>query len=532
MAVVVEQTVPFSSSALNLESPHRWNDIFPLIRPSVRQVQTAKGQHILVDQALAKSNYINVVAVGNLGNFSSKLLDDNHITAIVTEQTGAGVLTPQDVQHALRSVGAAEKQGIVVVRSGKTRKVKIHGSDIVEVEVAGELESDHVIHLLGHATNSCRTSIHQTTELLKLWSKGASTAHSKFHTQKANGGPAIRHASGDTVAYEKVKHAVERDLKHVMSGQTAQSAEATYTVHYSDINGLSRLENYILAKEIAEYLGMFEIPTLCFISVLISPDSQNAPYRLSHSTVLDHQEGDRGFAISICAVPSSYLNAQAKAKKHTRTSTSDANTLPKVMSPSQAKLQFSDREIRKRVEAGCYAVIKKEPTITEYDTIVGDGDCGYTLRDGAKQVLSFIEGKDLTRLPETVAALVHDLEVNMGGTSGALYCIFLTALAASLASEDSFPKALKGALDQLLQYTRARVGDRTMMDTLIPFVDVLSGSGDVHEALSQAKTGMEGTKKMEAKLGRSSYLDESATQGVPDPGAYGLWIILQGMAEV
>lgn len=255
MAVVVEQTVPFPSSSLDLQNAHRWNDLFPLIRPSVRQVQTAKGQHILVDQALAKSKYVNIVAVGNLGNFSSKLLDEKHVTAIVTEQTGAGVLTPQDLQHALHSVGAAKEQGVVVVRSGKKRRVDVHGSDIVEVEAEGELESDHVIHLLGHATESCRTSIHQVTELLKLWAKGASTAHSQFHTEKAGSAPAIKHASGETLGYEKVKHAVERDLKHAMKGQTAQSGQVTYSVHYSDINGLSRLENYILAKEIAEYLG-------------------------------------------------------------------------------------------------------------------------------------------------------------------------------------------------------------------------------------------------------------------------------------
>lgn len=176
-------------------------------------------------------------------------------------------------------------------------------------------------------------------------------------------------------------------------------------------------------------------------------------------------------------------------------------------------------------------MIKEEPTITEYDTIVGDGDCGYTLRDGAKQVLAFIEGKDLTRLPETVADLVHDLEVNMGGTSGALYCIFLTALAASLASESNVPKALQAALEQLCKYTRARLGDRTMMDALIPFIETLDQTGDAEQAIARASAGVDGTKKMEAKLGRSTYLDESATNGVPDPGAYGLLILLQGMAR-
>ena len=122
MAVVVEQTIPFSPSALDLQNPHRWNDLFPLIRPSVREVQTAKGQHILVNQALAKSKYVNIVAVGNPGNFSSKLLDEKHVTAIVTAKAGAGVLTPQDIHHVLQTVGAAEKQGVVGGKGMRQRR--------------------------------------------------------------------------------------------------------------------------------------------------------------------------------------------------------------------------------------------------------------------------------------------------------------------------------------------------------------------------------------------------------------------------
>jgi hypothetical protein len=69
-----------------------------------------------------------------------------------------------------------------------------------------------------------------------------------------------------------------------------------------------------------------------------------------------------------------------------------------------------------------------------------------------------------------------------------------------------------------------------MMDALIPFIDTLVDSGDTKDALAKAKEGVEGTKKMEATLGRSAYLDDSTTQGVPDPGAYGLYVLLQGMS--
>lgn len=181
------------------------------------------------------------------------------------------------------------------------------------------------------------------------------------------------------------------------------------------------------------------------------------------------------------------------------------------------------------IVAGCESVMKAEAAITEYDTIVGDGDCGYTLRDGAKQVLSFIRDADLSQLPSTLSDLVDDLEVHMGGTSGALYCIFLSSLAQNLATASTFPEALQGALEHLLKYTRARLGDRTVLDCLIPFAETLGATGDARKALLEAEKGVESTKKLEAKMGRSSYLDEAATRGVPDPGAYGLMRVLEGM---
>jgi DAK2 domain len=154
-----------------------------------------------------------------------------------------------------------------------------------------------------------------------------------------------------------------------------------------------------------------------------------------------------------------------------------------------------------------------------------------TLRDGAQKVLDFIKNKDLSSLPQVLTSLVDDLEVTMGGTSGALYCIYLSALAQALRTSDSIPDAASQALGQLLNYTRARLGDRTMLDTLMPFCETLKGSGgDAKAALTEAKKGMEKTKELKASLGRSTYLDDSKTRGVPDPGAYGLLCLLEGFA--
>ncbi|KAL9532120.1 Dihydroxyacetone kinase [Sphaerulina musiva] len=515
MAIVVEQTLPFPPTTLDLENATRWTTLLPLIRPSLKTVRTPEGQDLVVNTARAAGNHVDIIAIGTGGNLSSKVLDSKHVTAIIiTQEMGASAIRAADLPRVLESAGIQCPRGVVVVRAGKQRRLDVHQSDVLEFQTNGELEQDHVLQLLRTATESTRSDVRNISDMLQAFAAEAVTTNSKFHAVKTDGGPAVVHHDGVQV-FEKAKNAVERDLKHLFQQLSPQSEDIVYSVHYSDVNGLSRLENYIIANDIASYL-----------------DCQEVRYTLSNSTILNHTDHARGFSMSVCPLPSHFIAAKPKPKVHQPIgATSGTTKTTKSLSPTTPKIVFEDASIRTRIENGCNAVINEEPVITEYDTIVGDGDCGYTLRDGAKKVLSFIADKDLGQLPATLADLVAELEVNMGGTSGALYCIFLTALASSLASEDSVAKALKQALEELCQYTNARVGDRTMMDALIPFVDTLVMEGDVELATAKAKQGVEGTKMLEAKLGRSSYLDESATRGVPDPGAYGLLVLLQGMAS-
>lgn len=488
-----------------------------MVSKVVVPVSTSKGQTILLDRALNSSPYIQIVAIGRSGNFSSKFLSDRHIAAIVTETSGAGILTAQDLKHTLEQNGTQVGQGLVVLRAGKETKVSGPDDGVVEVETEGELVFDHLLSLLEHATETARTSIHRTAELLKLFMKTAVTTKSEFHPAKKGENASVVHEIGHA-EFETATKALEKDLTHVLRSQASQTGSVTYSVHYSDINGLSQLEIYILAYEISNYL-----------------DAQNIPYRLSSSPLIDPDPlSARGWALSVCALPTPFLAPQSKPPNPLSKppSPSSAPAKPAAAAATESAIAFDDAQIRRRVARGCEALVAAEPTVTRYDTIVGDGDCGLTLRDGAAKVLAFVRDVDLAALPDVLGALVDDLEVTMGGTSGALYCIFLSAFANALKTERSVVAALEGALGQLLRYTRARKGDRTCLDALVPFVEVLGRGGSEEEALREAEKGVEGTKTMEAKLGRSTYLDESATRGVPDPGAYGLYVLLEGLCEV
>lgn len=133
----------------------------------------------------------------------------------------------------------------------------------------------------------------------------------------------------------------------------------------------------------------------------------------------------------------------------------------------------------------------------------------------------------------------------MGGTSGAIYAIFLNAAAnrlTELATAEAgaevdvkglIQRALQGGLDELCRYTPARVGHRTLMDALIPFVAAYA-DGHLEDAIDAAAKGAASTKKMAAKLGRASYVGQDRFDeegGIPDPGALGVVSILRGVLQ-
>lgn len=183
----------------------------------------------------------------------------------------------------------------------------------------------------------------------------------------------------------------------------------------------------------------------------------------------------------------------------------------------KSNLTMNPDQAHKALKAGLDKVIAAEQEVTRYDTIVGDGDCGIGLKRGAEAVLKELSGGNLpTDAVAFVNKIVPVVEENMDGTSGAIYAIFLNALAAGVRQQDTssskemdaktWGAALDAALHDLKKYTPAAPGDRTLMDALFPFVETLKSSGDVKEAAKKAEEGAEATKAMKASLGRAVYV--------------------------
>lgn len=203
-------------------------------------------------------------------------------------------------------------------------------------------------------------------------------------------------------------------------------------------------------------------------------------------------------------------------------------------------------QIEKSILGATAQLIVHEQELTEWDTIVGDGDSGSTMRRGAEQIRSDMLANYPLNNPAGVAqCLAKSITHSTGGTSGALYAIFFTAAAAVLndledqaspAAQDWY-WALEAGVETIEQYGGATKGCRTMLDAMIPTTEALkegiSRSEDavqlLRRAVEAAQDGANATQFMVATAGRSSYVPGKFMELVPDPGAKAFQFWLEGV---
>ncbi|KAK9245716.1 Dak1 domain-containing protein [Lipomyces tetrasporus] len=277
------------------------------------------------------------------------------------------------------------------------------------------------------------------------------------------------------------------------------------------------------------------------------------PNRLFSGTYMTSLDGP-GFSITLLKATDgvlNYLDAETKAVGFTPGSVVTADSPARVIVESVGQKAESAHtnghakpsiivpaKFVSSVKLACEKVIAAEPLITQYDTVVGDGDCGYTLKRAAEAVLSFVTSSSGAISPtvSTLVDLAETVENNMDGTSGAIFSIFLHALATAVSTcesvldEDGWGAASTEALKTLYAATPARPGDRTLIDALAPFVATLAAGKGVKNAAVAARKGADGTKGMNASLGRAVYVDAKGYDRVPDPGAVGVAELVEGLA--
>ncbi|KAH7042031.1 Dak1 domain-containing protein [Macrophomina phaseolina] len=314
----------------------------------------------------------------------------------------------------------------------------------------------------------------------------------------------------------------------------------------NNLGGVSPLEMGGITAEVVEQLQKdWKIKPARILSGTFMTSLNGLGFSISLLKIADTGLGSGNSFLELLDAPAEATGWSAAIPTKTWEERSNATLDKGGVGEEEAKpsnLELDPALAKKALETGLKQVIAAEPDITNYDTVVGDGDCGIGLKRGAEALLHMLE---TTKTPSDAALLLHNIthvvEKEMDGTSGAIYAIFLNALAHGLRIQangnpkpvtvDIWAKALQTSLESLAKYTPARPGDRTLIDALYPFVESLTKTGDIKAAAKAAEDGSNGTKGMQASLGRTVYVGGGGYQQVPDPGAHGLSQFLIGLSS-
>jgi len=195
------------------------------------------------------------------------------------------------------------------------------------------------------------------------------------------------------------------------------------------------------------------------------------------------------------------------------------------------------------IRAAAARIREHRDQLSELDAALGDGDHG-TAMDRAMSAAEQAAEQNPTAAPgELLEAVGWAVMGAAGGATGPLLGCFFTGLGEACGEKTALTApevaaAFEAGLASLREQTPAEIGDKTMVDALVPAVEALRAAVDAGadiatalQAAAQAATaGAAGTADFVARYGRAHNLGERAL-GHPDPGATSLAHVLAAWAE-
>ncbi|MFN8442314.1 MAG: dihydroxyacetone kinase subunit DhaL [Caldilineaceae bacterium] len=181
--------------------------------------------------------------------------------------------------------------------------------------------------------------------------------------------------------------------------------------------------------------------------------------------------------------------------------------------------------------------------LTQLDAEIGDADHGVSMERGFQAVLQKLP----TVADQDVGAIFKNVGMTLvstvGGASGPLYGTLFMQMSMSAAGKqelslDDFATAFETGVKGVMMRGKANLGEKTMIDSLLPAVDVLKAAASqngsisvaIHDAERAAYKGMLDTVPLIARKGRASYLGERAI-GHQDPGATSSYLLIKTASE-
>jgi phosphoenolpyruvate---glycerone phosphotransferase subunit DhaL len=202
---------------------------------------------------------------------------------------------------------------------------------------------------------------------------------------------------------------------------------------------------------------------------------------------------------------------------------------------------FALKEARSWILTVAALIEENSSLLSDLDLAIGDGDHGTNMARGFGAVVKKLEAGSFADLGALFKSVGMTLLSTVGGASGPLYGGFFLALGKKSVGKTEFDTAglaaaLEAGVEDIKRRGKAELGDKTMVDALIPALAACKATGDSLPAATRAAAEIaadaaEKTIPLLARKGRASYLGERSV-GHKDPGAASSAILLQALAKV
>jgi phosphoenolpyruvate---glycerone phosphotransferase subunit DhaL len=187
--------------------------------------------------------------------------------------------------------------------------------------------------------------------------------------------------------------------------------------------------------------------------------------------------------------------------------------------------------------------VDNEKYFGDLDAVVGDGDFGYSMARGFEIVLAEWDGIDRADIGTFLKKVALTITGRIGGTSGPIWgTAFIRAGTTAgdrteITSGDAVAM-LRAAIEGIKARGQSDVGDKTLLDALVPATDqleaALQAGSDAQAALDAtaavARKQAEATRDMLAKRGRAAYTGERSI-GTLDAGAVAIAVMAEQIAN-
>ena len=197
-------------------------------------------------------------------------------------------------------------------------------------------------------------------------------------------------------------------------------------------------------------------------------------------------------------------------------------------------------EIKKGISSIAKEMTDNRDYLIELDQRNGDGDLGISMSEGFNALVEVLNKTEETDLGKVFRDLSKTFNESAPSSLGTILSFGLMGIAKELkgkteVSRQEFSVALEKGLDNILDKTGSKVGEKTIIDSLSPGIESLLSSGSEEDkaafqnAYEASKAGAEKTKEMMAVHGRAAYYGEKSL-GLVDGGAVVGTLIFKGMA--